>query len=246
MANQSLVNLSIVNSSRTGLLRSVSVLLIGCAVFSASGCINLAPSRPEPSYAPTYPLVIPDESQTASSLFSEFRGMTLYSDDKARNVGDIITIELEEQTQASKSSETTLTKDTENELLEPILGTSRLRGIAENAGIANSISHTNEFTGEAEADQSNSLSGTITAVVAERLPNGLLRVQGEKWLNLSQGEEFVRVSGLVRQQDISATNTVSSLRLADSRIAYGATGEFADTNKPGWLARVLLSRYFPF
>ena len=214
--------------------------------FSLAACIEMAPSRPEPSYAPTYPLVIPDESQTASSLFSEFRGMTLYSDDKARNVGDIITIELEEQTQASKSSETTLTKDTENELLEPILGTSRLRGLAENAGIANSISHTNEFTGEAEADQSNSLSGTITAVVAERLPNGLLRVQGEKWLNLTQGEEFVQISGLVRLQDISATNTVSSLRLADSRIAYGATGEFADTNKPGWLARVLLSRYFPF
>jgi flagellar L-ring protein precursor FlgH len=78
------------------------------------------------------------------------------------------------------------------------------------------------------------------------LPNGLLVVQGEKWLNLNRGEEYVRVSGLLRPEDVDGQNTVSSLRLADARIAYSGTGDFADTNKAGWLSRFFLSPLMPF
>jgi flagellar L-ring protein precursor FlgH len=74
----------------------------------------------------------------------------------------------------------------------------------------------------------------------------LMLVQGEKWLNLNRGEEYIRVSGLLRPEDIDANNTVSSLRLADARIAYSGTGELADSNQPGWLTRFFLNPIFPF
>jgi flagellar L-ring protein FlgH len=77
-------------------------------------------------------------------------------------------------------------------------------------------------------------------------PNGLLQVQGEKWLKLNRGEEYVRVSGLVRQEDIDGSNRVSSLKLADARLAYSGTGELADSNSAGWLMRFFLSPLMPF
>ena len=76
----------------------------------------------------------------------------------------------------------------------------------------------------------NSLNGTISAVIAAVLPNGLLKVQGEKWFQLNRGEEYVRVSGLLRAADISPDNSVSSQRMADARIAYSGTGEIAQAN----------------
>ncbi|MEE4281155.1 MAG: flagellar basal body L-ring protein FlgH, partial [Pseudomonadales bacterium] len=86
----------------------------------------------------------------------------------------------------------------------------------------------------------------ITAVVAKQLPNGLLLVQGEKWFQLNRGEEYVRVSGLVRPEDISADNSVSSQRLADARIAYSGTGEIAQSNRAGWLTRFFVGTVNPF
>ena len=89
-------------------------------------------------------------------------------------------------------------------------------------------------------------SGAITAVVVEVLPNGLLRIAGEKSLWLNQGEEFIRLSGYVRGQDIDAANRVSSQRLANARIAYSGSGTLADANTPGWLTRFFNSPWMPF
>ncbi|MDP3368030.1 MAG: flagellar basal body L-ring protein FlgH, partial [Pseudomonas sp.] len=94
--------------------------------------------------------------------------------------------------------------------------------------------------------QSNSLSGSVTVTVAEVLPNGVLVVRGEKWLTLNTGDEMVRISGLVRADDISSSNTVSSTRIADARLTYSGTGSFADASQPGWLSRFFLSPMWPF
>ena len=83
-------------------------------------------------------------------------------------------------------------------------------------------------------------------VVARVLPNGLLLVQGEKWFRLNRGEEYVRISGLVRPEDVSADNSISSQRLADARIAYSGTGELAQSNQAGWLTGFFLGTVNPF
>jgi len=99
-----------------------------------------------------------------------------------------------------------------------------------------------DFQGAAEADQSNSLAGSITVTVTEVLPNGVLRIRGEKWLSLTNGEEYIRLTGLVRPQDIKPDNTLASNRIADARIAYGGTGDFDQANQMGWMGRFLQQR----
>ncbi|MEJ2669317.1 MAG: flagellar basal body L-ring protein FlgH, partial [Gammaproteobacteria bacterium] len=109
-----------------------------------------------------------------------------------------------------------------------------------------SLSGEREFAGEADADQSNSLSGNITVTISQVLPNGMLRIRGEKWLTLSRGEEFIRITGLVRPADVRPDNTVLSTRVADARIAYSGTGELAEANQMGWLTRFFNHPLWPF
>ena len=221
---------------------SVLVLL---ATQLATGCVQVQPARPEPLYSPTYPEVAAAQPVSSGSLFPTSGSLDLYVDRKALRVGDLLTVRLEESTSSSKSAETEISKRANHEVGNPTLLGSFITGSGP-TDLLTSIETDNGFNGSAESDQSNSLSGTITAVIARVLPNGLMQVQGEKWLQLNRGEEFVRISGLVRPEDVDGNNTVSSLRLADARIAYSGTGELADSNKAGWFTRFFLNPLFPF
>jgi flagellar L-ring protein precursor FlgH len=106
--------------------------------------------------------------------------------------------------------------------------------------------HTTEFEGEGSSDMSNNFSGNITVTVHDVLPSGVLMVKGEKWLTLNQGDEYIRISGMVRPQDIGSDNTVESTKLADARIAYSGTGAVNDTNVMGWLSKFFISAIMPF
>lgn len=218
-------------------------VLIVALVLPTIACVGITPKRSEPSYEPAFPLVAPPPPAQPGGLYQAGYGLDLYDDRRATRPGDIVTIILQERTRSSKSAETTISKDAVSELPEPtILG----EVISGANGLLNSIENSNKFNGAAGSDQSNSLTGTISAVVTAVYPNGLLQVQGEKWLQLNRGEEYVRVSGLVRQEDIDGSNMVSSLKLADARLAYSGTGELADSNTAGWLTRFFLSPLLPF
>ena len=123
-------------------------------------------------------------------------------------------------------------------VLNPLTGDNLSLGAEYNAN--------RDTKGDSKAAQGNSLSGSVTVTVAEVLPNGILAVRGEKWMTLNTGDELVRIAGLVRADDISTDNTVSSTRIADARITYSGTGAFADASQPGWLDRFFLSPLFPF
>lgn len=204
------------------------------------GCVTQDPVRQEPGYRPTYPALSEPRNVDQASLFQTGYGNFLFDDRRANRVGDIVTIRLEERTTSRKSAETNYSKSSSQSVDEPTLFGSMV------GDLVNRFGSNSDFNGGAESDQSNSLQGTISAVVAEVLPNGLLIIQGEKWLNLNRGEEYVRVSGLVRPEDIDGANTISSMRLADARIAYSGTGTFADSNQAGWLSRFFLSPLMPF
>ena len=104
----------------------------------------------------------------------------------------------------------------------------------------------NSFKGQAKAGQSNSLRGNISVSVVRVLPNGNLSVRGEKWLMLNEGNEYIRITGLVRSEDVNADNTVSSQRVANARIQYSGTGDFANTQERGWLSKFFNGPYSPF
>jgi flagellar L-ring protein precursor FlgH len=78
------------------------------------------------------------------------------------------------------------------------------------------------------------------------LSNGNLRIQGEKWIRINHGEEYIRLQGIVRPVDIGPDNSILSTQIANVQVAYGGTGTLADSNQPGWLTRLFTSPLFPF
>jgi len=229
--------------------------LLGAVVLS--GCMA-PPAKPnDPYYAPVLPRTPLPPEQNNGAIYQAGFANNYYGDRKAHRVGDMITITLNERTQASKNASSQLDKDSSANI-----GLTSLFGGA--VSMANPLSgslnplQARDLTlgaeygaersteGSAQAGQSNSLTGSITVTVAEVLPNGVLAVRGEKWMTLNTGDELVRIAGLIRPDDISSDNTVPSTRVADARITYSGTGAFADASQPGWLDRFFMSPMWPF
>lgn len=227
-------------------LLAFAILLTGC---------NSAPIR-DPEFASVRPRPIQPPVPENGAIYQAGFSLLLFEDLRARRVGDILTITLDEATNASKSAETTVDKDTTTSVTNPtLLGSSIQFGAPAFLPLASTTNNTlttnltseHSFAGSGETAQSNRLTGDISVTVAEVLPNGDLVVQGEKLLTLTEGHEHVRFSGTVRQSDIAADNTVLSTRVANARIIYaGEGGAVADANILGWLASFFVSAFFPF
>jgi len=197
-----------------------------------TGCMaNHAVKQDDSAWAPVEPLTPPPQATASGSIFQAGSGLVLYADQRARQVGDTVTVNLVERTDATKSSSTSSGKETS---LSLPTGTFLGRPL----DFSTSLSGSQDFEGKGASSQSNRLSGSITVTVHEVLPNGNLRVRGEKWMTLNQGEEFIRVAGMIRPRDIGPDNSVPSFRLADARITYSGKGTLADANQIGWLGRL--------
>jgi flagellar L-ring protein precursor FlgH len=200
----------------------------------------------DPAYAPHYPVARTPPPPTQGSLFSQAAYNGLFNDPLASRVGDILTIRLSETTTSSKSASTTYNKSTDASMTEPVILGSLVRGLEINGGNLNSINSDNDFAGTSSSDQNNSLRGNISVTIAEVLPTGSYVVRGEKWMKLNQGDEYIRISGIVRGVDIDATNGIDSNKLANARITYGGKGAGANANEAGWLARFFINPFFPY
>ena len=223
---------------RTTIIVSGLVLLAGCASTAPR------PMPDDPYYAPVLPEQRADKVVANGSLFQPQYADSLYSDIKARRLGDIITVSLQERTTASKSANTETTKDTNTQLATPQLFGSDVT--INGNPLSASFGGTREFSGDAGADQSNTLNGDITVTVIRRLANGNLIVRGEKWMRINTGDEYIRLTGMIRPQDITPDNTVPSTRVANARIEYSGTGTLAQTQEQGWLTRFFNSPVWPF
>jgi len=222
------------------------VFVIGLLVL-LSACASHRDTRlDDPYWAPSYPQA-PDLSRNPSgTIYNPATAQMLFQDKKALRVGDIITIVLVENTNASKTADTELKKDSSANMAAPtILGkpVSMLNGQYD---LSLDAALQRQFKAESDSAQSNRLQGTISVTVHQVFPNGNLFVKGEKWISLNQGDEFIRVSGLVRPQDIDKDNQVPSTKIANAKIYYGGTGPLAESNQVGWLARFFNSGWWPF
>ena len=215
-------------------------------LLTLAGCTSTPnTAKPDdPDFAPVYGESEPVSVRPTGAIFQPEQVNGIYSDIKAHRVGDIITIQLAESTSASKKANTQSGKD--NKLaLDPVT----LGGVPVTAGpydLSASIGQNSAFKGQAKAGQSNSLQGNISVSVVRVLPNGNLMVRGEKWLMLNNGNEYIRITGLVRSEDVNADNTVLSQRIANARIQYGGTGDFANSQERGWLAQFFNGPFSPF
>jgi flagellar L-ring protein precursor FlgH len=187
----------------------------------------------------------PPPARTAGAIFQAGRPMELFADLKARHVGDILTIQLDEAINASKNAVTKTSKTTTLSNSGPTLfgRTITTGGVPI---LTASLNGANTFDGGGSSTQSNTLAGSITVTVTGVEPNGNLIVQGAKTLRLNQGSEYVTIAGVVRPADIAADNTVTSDKVADARISYSGRGAVASANSMGWLARFFNSPLMPF
>ncbi|MDU3312968.1 MAG: flagellar basal body L-ring protein FlgH [Pseudomonas aeruginosa] len=229
--------------------RLMIVSLLGIAT-ALGGCVSPPPKPNDPYYAPVLPRTPLPAAQNNGAIYQAGFEQNLYDDRKAFRVGDIVTITLNEKTQASKKANSDIQKDSKTKMgLTSLFGSGMTTNNPIGGGdlsLSAEYGGSRDAKGDSQAGQSNSLTGSITVTVAEVLPNGILSVRGEKWMTLNTGNELVRIAGLVRADDIATDNTVSSTRVADARITYSGTGAFADASQPGWLDRFFLSPLWPF
>ncbi len=220
-------------------------LLIVCTaatIVSLSGCHTLA--KPPKDDDGLGWAAEPSPPPSNGSIYQAGREVALFENPIAHRVGDIVTVVLNEQTAAQKSATTTTTKNTTDALGATIIGkTPTIKG---NAVLNNSINDSAKFDGEGQSAQSNSLTGFITATVVKVLPNGNLFIKGEKWIGINQGQEYVRVTGVIRPIDLAPDNSIPSQKVASAKISYGGKGAMADANAQGWLSRFFNSPWSPF
>ncbi|WP_158784524.1 flagellar basal body L-ring protein FlgH [Pantoea sp. BAV 3049] len=217
-----------------------SIMLLAMALL-LSGCESspYLVHKDDAEFAPPVNLTQASEPVRGGGLYQSSYNWSLTQDRRAYRVGDILTVRLDESTQSSKQAKTNFGKKNDVELGAPsVLGKTY-------DNLSGSVSGDRNFNGSASTAQQNMLRGSITVAVHQVLPNGVLVIRGEKWLTLNQGDEYMRVSGLVRSDDIERDNSVSSQRIANARISYAGRGALSDANSAGWLTRFFNHPLFP-
>ncbi len=203
-----------------------------------SGCISLpapAPIVQQPmSSRPAQDGLPPANSGAIYQAGT--RHQPLFQDRRARQVGDTLVILLNENTNASKKSNSSANKNGGVNFAVP----PAIFGVPITKNVDLGASSSNDFSGKGEAASNNNFSGTITVTVIEVLPNSYLVVSGEKQLAMTQGTEYIRFSGVVRPETV-INNTVSSIQVADARIEYKANGYIDEAQTMGWLSRFFLT-----
>lgn len=217
------------------------IWLLALALALLAGCASRPPELPPALPDPTLDM---PEKVLNGAIYQAGRDIRLYEDRSARRVGDLITIVLEEETDATKDASMDLSRESQLEFAAPTFGGEALT--FNDNPLSAGFDASQSFDGGGGASQSNELTGIITAIVTKVYPNGNLRVEGQKKLTINRGDEYVTITGIVRPDDVSASNTVSSTRVALSKISYTGTGALADSSSMGWLSRIFMSVFSPF
>ena len=184
--------------------------------------------------------------KTMGSLWQEENGRAyLYEDLRAMRIGDIITILIVEKHKGSKSADTNAERD--STISNGIGGTGmgylgipgiRLGGEAKR-GFGIDATAKSKFGGKGATNREDTLTGTISAIVTEVLPNGDLRVEGRREVTVNSERQIMTIGGIVRRVDVNTKNTVQSSAIADAKIEYSGLGVVDDVQRPGWLVRIL-------
>ncbi|WP_292942165.1 flagellar basal body L-ring protein FlgH [Novosphingobium sp.] len=198
------------------------------------------PTRPEQGFGAALPPA-PAPRPADGAIFNASTGyIGLAEGRRAHAVGDPLTIILTENLNSSKTAASRTQKDGGFNIVPPTAGP--LSFLDPNALKASGGS---SFNGQGNATQTSTLGGEVSVTIAEVRPNGTALVVGEKRLLLSQGQEWVQFSGIVRLGDIDADNRVRSTQVADARINYTGNGSIGRASREGWLSK-FFSMITPF
>ncbi|AOJ32785.1 flagellar basal body L-ring protein FlgH [Burkholderia metallica] len=203
----------------------------------AAGCAQI-PRDPIIQQPMTAQPPVPMSMQAPGSIYNPgYAGRPLFEDQRPRNIGDILTIMIAENINATKSSGANTNRQGNTDFSVPTAGF--LGGLFAKANL--SAAGNNKFAATGGASAANTFNGTITVTVTNVLPNGNLVVSGEKQMLINQGNEFVRFSGVVNPNTISGANSVYSTQVADAKIEYSSKGYINEAETMGWLQRFFLN-----
>ena len=209
--------------------------IIPVLVIMLSGCAQHNADRVSIDFEPMYPQEMPlvETNNRSGTIFNASQGNLFSMESRAQMVGDIITVQFAESFQATKSQNAATAKSNDSSISLPTaLGTPEL-----STKLGSSLANT--FSGSGSSAQSNSLNGQVSVHVVRVFQNGNLEILGQKKLTLNNGDEYIRVHGIVRPKDINEKNIVSSDRIANANIQYIGAGDIAASGKKGWYGKIL-------
>jgi flagellar L-ring protein precursor FlgH len=167
---------------------------------------------------------------SAQSLFQEDNWRGLTADQKAFRAGDVLTVQVFENTSASSSAETD-TRRANHLATELAHGSGRVTQAR--------LGVSGDFDGGGRTQRSNRLLTTLTVTVQEVLPGGQLRIAGTQSVTLNEEVQRVSLEGIVRPVDISEGNVVQSTRIAQARITYVGEGDLTERGRRPWWRKLL-------
>jgi len=207
---------------------------------SLTGCIDYFETNSHVEFPPSYPADKAPPPKKNGSIYQSGYDISLYQDRIAYHVGDVLTIRLEEQTNGQKKIKTKTDKKATNQFeVNDAFG----------ANLTNALGldtfTQQKFDGDGESNQQNALTGRVSVTVIRVLANGNLMVQGESWVTINFGREYIQLTGIVRRDDIEPDNVVSSQRIANARIVYSGNGQVSNATRGGILTQ-FFNKYMPF
>jgi flagellar L-ring protein FlgH len=216
----------------------IATTLLCLAVLGLAGCVTTTPATSVHQPMTARPVAAAPQPASNGGIFQAGGGYRpLFEDRRARTVGDTLTVNIVENTNADKKSASTANRSSDNNF-----SVSSVAGLPGKSFLNTNLGATSDFkfSGDGQITTNNVFTGTITVTVTDVLPNGNLLVSGEKQIGIRQGSEFIRFSGVVNPTTI-ASNSVNSVQVADARIEYRGNGQIDSTQSMGWLSRFFLN-----
>lgn len=231
---------------RTLIITLLAVLALGAGCGTRPGSFDPRANMPPPVYPPQDMRLA---KPTPGSLFNARRS-DLFTDLRASQVGDIITVMIVENAKAKKKSDTKAERSTSLKAGIPYLLGYKMKDlpvVKSDADASNLLEATfsNKHDAKGELSKEDSLTASIGCTVMEVFPNGNLFVRGSREIQVNGETQYIVLQGTIRAADVTTDNTVLSTQLADARIYYTGRGVLTDKQKPGWLTR-LIDAVWPF
>jgi len=236
-------------------VRRAGILVLMTTLCSCGGLMpNLGPeggirSRLESAAESRRPEA--QEACADGSLWKESGYRNLFRDLRARQAGDLVTVNIAESSKANKKADTQTSRESsidggidnalgwETKIKElTSLGSHGVKGAFKNNPMfkANIKS---EFTGSGQTSRDETMTASITARVLDVTPEGNLHIRGTREVKVNNETQYITLTGMIRPEDISPDNTILSSYIADAKIAYSGSGSVSDKQRPGWLMRAV-------
>jgi flagellar L-ring protein precursor FlgH len=231
-------------SSLTHFLKCASFAVLTLSSLTACSVMPPQAMSHTPQFEPVYPITLESSKPATGAIYVGRQSDSWFGKGRNFQVGDVITVLLNESTQAARTQNANVSRESSNDVVP--------KGMQNfGAGLGGWMNGINMLGGKINnkgtgaADQQASLSGSVAVSVVEVMPNGNLVLRGEKQLALTEGSEIIQVAGIIRPDDVAPNNTVQSRRLANAQIAYRGTGDLANATRAGWGTSALM-KIWPF